>query len=261
MTDFVTSADGTLIAYETVGSGPVVILVAGASSFRAFDKTTTDMAHQLSEHGLTVVTYDRRGRGESTDTEPGGLDREIEDIAALIDAVGGTASLYGSSSGGALALWAAQNVGMVPKLALWEVPLSLEATGTDYLDGLRERLGREDRAAAVEFFMRDMPPEWLEGVRSSDAWPVMKAIAPTLAYDAEALARAQDGTPWSVHWSNVSMPTLVLVGERTLPLFPPAAAALVRALPRARQITIAAQDHGWRPEVMASVLGEFFTSS
>ena len=260
MTDFVTSADGTLIAYETVGSGPVVILIAGASSFRAFDSTTTEMAHQLSEHGLTVLTYDRRGRGESGDTAPGGLDREIEDIAALIDAVGGTASLYGSSSGGALALWAAQKVGMVPKLALWEVPLSPDSTGTEYLDGLRERVERGDSEAAVEFFMRDMPPEWLEGVRNSDAWPVMQKLAPTLVYDAEALARAQDRTPWREHWSNVSMPTLVMVGERTLPIFPPAAAALVRALPNARQLTIAAQNHGWQPGVMASVLGEFYTS-
>ena len=262
MTEFVTSADGTVIAFDRTGEGPPIILVGGATQFRAFDATTIELAHQLAARGFTAVNYDRRGRGESTDTPPFAIEREIEDIDALVTEVGGSAALYGSSSGAALCLWAASTGVAVTKLVLWEPPLSLPGEGDDgaWLAGLAQRVAAGDHESAAEFFMRDMPPEWLEGVRSSDAWPVMKGIASTLAYDAEALARAQDGTPWSVHWSNVAMPTLVLVGERTLPLFPPAAAALVRALPRARQITIAAQDHGWRPEVMASVLGEFFTS-
>jgi len=261
MTDFVTSADGTRIAYDRVGSGPAVILVAAAMQFRAFDPGTAEMAHLLAEHGYTVINYDRRGRGESTDTHPFEVDREVEDIAALIDEVGGEAALFGSSSGGALALWAAAAGIGVTKLALWEVPLDLDDDGSENLRGLQQRVEADDRDGTVAFFMRNMPPEWLAGARTSPAWPTLLEISPTLVYDAAVLERAQSGTPFAMQWETVTMPTLVMYGQQTLPLFPTASRAIVDALPDARVLQIEAANHGWAPEVMAAVLAEFLSGS
>jgi len=258
MTKFVTSADGTRIAYDREGTGPPIILVAPAIQFRAFDPTTVELARQLAAAGFDVVNYDRRGRGESTDTLPFSVDREVEDIAALIELVGGSAALFGSSSGGAVCLLAAASGLGVSKVVLWEVPLSLEGEGDggEWLIGLQQRVAQGDRAAAVEFYMRDMPPEWLAAAKASPAWPVMKDIAPTLVYDAAALDRAQR-RPWAQLLAPVSVPVQVIIGEQTLALFPPVADALVQALPRATQRRIAAADHGWDPAVMAAAIGEF----
>ena len=259
MTDYVTSADGTRIAYDRIGTGPAVILVAAALQFRDFDPTTAAMANLLAEHGFTVVNYDRRGRGESTDSLPFDVDREIEDIAALVDEVGGSAAIFGSSSGGALALAAAAEGIGISKVALWEVPLDLEDDGTENLRGLQQRVAVRDRAGTVEFFMRQMPPEWLENTRRSPAWPTLLDVSPTLVYDAAALERAQSGTPLAMQWETVTMPTLVMYGAQTLPLFPVASRAIAAALPHARVLEIEAANHGWRPEVMAAILAEFFS--
>jgi len=258
MTRYVTSADGTRIAYDRQGSGPAVILVASAIQFRAFDPTTVELARQLAAAGFDVINYDRRGRGDSTDTLPFSVDREVQDIAALVELAGGSAALFGSSSGGALCLWAAASGLDLTGLVLWEVPLSLEGEGDggEWLIGLQQRIAQGDRGAAVEFYMRDMPAEWLEAAKRSQAWPVMKDVAPTLVYDAAALERAQRG-PWAQLWGSVTIPVRVLLGEQTLPLFPPVADALERALPNASQRRIDAADHGWRPEVMAAAVAEF----
>lgn len=254
MTEFETSADGTRIAYDRAGSGPALLLVGGATQFRGFDPTTVDLAGRLAEAGFTVVNYDRRGRGESSDTAPYDVDREVEDIAALVDAVGGSATLYGSSSGAVLCIWAAQAIDGVTRLILWEPPLDLESDGAESLDGLQERLRAGDREGAVAFFMSGMPPEWFEGMKSSPAWPVMLAIAPTLAYDAAVLERAERSRDWSSLLADVTVPVTVLLGEETLPIFPPAADALVAALPNATQRRIAARDHGWTPDVMTRAI-------
>jgi pimeloyl-ACP methyl ester carboxylesterase len=258
MTKFVTSADGTRIAYDREGSGPVIILVASAFQFRAFDPGTVELGRLLAASGFDVINYDRRGRGESTDTLPFSVDREVEDIAALIGLAGGSAALFGSSSGAALCLWAAASGLDVTGLVLWEAPLSLEGEGDggEWLIGLQQRIAQGDRGGAVEFFMRDMPAEWLDAVKQGPAWPVMKDVAPTLVYDAAALERAQR-RPWAELWATVGAPALVVVGEQTLPLFPPVADALVRALPNASQRRIAAADHGWQPEVMAGAIAGF----
>ncbi|MET4581720.1 pimeloyl-ACP methyl ester carboxylesterase [Conyzicola nivalis] len=258
MTEFVTSADGTVIAFDRTGEGPPIILVGGATQFRAFDATTIELAHQLAARGFTAVNYDRRGRGESTDTPPFAIEREIEDIDALVTEVGGSAALYGSSSGAALCLWAAATGVAVTKLVLWEPPLSLPGEGDDgaWLAGLAQRVAAGDHESAAEFFMRDMPPEWLETARHSDAWQTMLEIAPTLVYDAAVLERAQHG-PWNELWATVTMPTLVIVGEQTLPDFPPVAEALVAALPNAAQRRIDAANHDWEPGVMADAIAAF----
>jgi len=261
MTDFVTSADGTRIAFDREGKGAAVILVGGATQFRAFDPTTTELAHELAERGLTVVNYDRRGRGDSGDTLPFALEREIEDIAALVAEVGGSAALYGSSSGAALCLWAAAAGLPVTALVLWEPPLELEGThDRDWLTGLEQRIADGDREAAAEFFMRDMPPEWVEGARSSDAWATLVSIAPTMVYDATALERSQHAS-WKENWAQVAAPTLVVIGEQTLPIFPPVADALVAALPNARQTRIDATHQDWDPADMATVIADFVSAS
>jgi pimeloyl-ACP methyl ester carboxylesterase len=259
MTNFATSADGTRIAYDRVGDGPTVIFVAGAFQYRAFDPVTTELAKQLASQGFNVVDYDRRGRGESIAAGPLTLGRQIEDIAALIDANGGEAALFGGSSGGAISLAAAAAGLPITKLALWEVPLDdeLGTDGAEFLDGLRERIAAGDKERVVEYFMKDMPPEWLEGSRQSDAWPKMCAIAPSLEADAESLAWSQSA-PRAELWANVTQPTLVLLGEETLPFMPAAADSIVRALPNARRMEIPAADHQWDPAVLTPVLAEFF---
>lgn len=256
MSQTVTSADGTRIGYDRFGDGPAVILVAGATKFRAFDPETSQVARLLADQGFTTVVYDRRGRGESTDTAPYAVAREVEDLAALINAVGGSAALYGISSGAVLALWAAQaNIG-VSKLLLWEPPLTAEDDGQAFLAGLRERLIAKDREGAIAFFMGEVAPEWLDGLRESPAYGSIWNVAPTLAYDAEVVADALTGTPWSVQWAAVGVPTLVMLSNQTLDVIEEAATALAAALPHATRRIIGAEQPHLQAPMMASVLAK-----
>jgi pimeloyl-ACP methyl ester carboxylesterase len=228
----VTSRDGTTIGYDRQGEGPAVILVGGAMQYRGFDSRTDKMARLLSTR-FTVFNYDRRGRGESSDTAPYAVDREIEDIAALIEAAGGTATLYGSSSGAVLALEAAEKGLPIGKLG-----------------------------AAVEHFLRagiGIPDEHIAGMRQSPAWPGMEAIAPTLAYDTLIMAPFSTGKGIPAgKWSNVSIPALVISGDASFPFMPAAADAVAERLSNARRKILAGQDHGPTPESIVPVLEEFF---
>ena len=261
MTELVTSSDGTQIAFDRLGSGPSVILVGGAMQFRAFDPQTGKLADRLAERGFTVVNYDRRGRGESAGRGPYVLDSEIADLEALITEVGGPAALFGSSSGGAICLAAAATGVPVSKLALWEVPLGPElgTDGAEFLVGLQERIASGDEEATVAFYMRDMPPEWVEGARQGPAWPIMKAISSSLAPDAEALAWTQS-RPRAELWSSVRVPVLVLVGEDTLPFFPVAAESIVGSVSDGRSTRVPAANHTWELDPMVNVLADFFAS-
>ena len=261
MTEFVTSSGDTRIAYDRLGSGPSVILVGGAMQFRAFDPQTGQLAARLAERGFTVVNYDRRGRGESAGRGPYVLDSEIADLRALIAELAGPAALFGSSSGGAICLAAAAAGLPVSKLALWEVPLGPElgADGAEFLAGLQERIASGDEEATIAFYMRDMPPEWVEAARQGPAWPIMKAVSPSLAPDAEALAWTQS-RPRADLWSSVQIPVLVLVGEETLPFFPAAAESIVTSVSDGRSTRIPATNHSWELGPMVDVLAEFFAS-
>jgi len=261
MTEFVTSSDDTRIAYDRLGSGPSVILVGGAMQFRAFDPQTRQLAARLAEQGFTVVNYDRRGRGESGGRGPYVLDSEIADLRALIAELGGPAALFGSSSGGAICLAAAAAGLPVSKLALWEVPLGPElgTDGAEFLAGLQERIASGDEEATIAFYMRDMPPEWVETARQGPAWPIMKAVSPSLAPDAEALAWTQS-RPRAELWSSVRIPVLVLVGEETLPFFPAAAESIVASVSDGRSTRVPATNHSWELGPMVDVLAEFFAS-
>lgn len=262
MTEYVTSADGTRIAFDREGSGPPVILIGGAMQFRAFDPTTVEMAHELAGHGFTVVNYDRRGRGESPADAPITLAQTIEDLRALIDelteGVDDAVALFGNSSGGSIALAAAASGLPISKLVVFEAPLDAElgAEGAEFLAGLREYLAAGDGEGAVEFFMTDMPPEWLAGAKASPGWPIMTAMAPSLEPDSESLAWTQS-EPRAELWRDITQPTLVLVGEETLEVMGPAADSMVAALPNAQRRTIPAADHAWEPKTMALVIAEF----
>ena len=264
MTEFVTSADGTRIAYDRLGSGATaLIMVASAMNYRAFDDTSMQIATMLADQGFSVINYDRRGRGESGDTQPYSVEREVDDIAALLDVLDAPAALYGNSSGGALALWAAATPGVgerITRLALFEVPLALEGEGDgcDDLRAMNELVASGDRAAVVEYFMKDMPPAWLEGAKNSAAWPAMLDISTTLSYDEAVLERAQQA-PWSEQWASVTQPVIAMVGRQSVPIFPPAAKALAAALPDARHVVIDAANHSVKPEVMAAILGGFLS--
>ncbi|WP_308798820.1 alpha/beta fold hydrolase [Agromyces silvae] len=262
MTEFTISSDGTRIGFDREGSGPPVILVDGAFQFRAFDPATTELQHQLAGHGFEVVRYDRRGRGDSPAAGPITLAQSLEDLRALIgvltEGTDDAVTLFGNSSGGAIALAAAAAGLPVSKVVVFEVPLDPEqgGEGAAFLADLRDRIAAGDGAATVEFFMRDMPREWLEQSRSSDAWPVMTAIAPSLEPDAEALAWAQSA-PRTELLAGVDQPVLVLVGAQTLEVMGPAADSLVSSLAHAERRELEASDHLWDPRTLALVIAGF----
>jgi pimeloyl-ACP methyl ester carboxylesterase len=255
----VRSADGTSIAFERAGTGPALILVDGALSFRGFGPMEPLAALLVSR--FTVFTYDRRGRGKSTDTQPYAVKREIEDIEALIEEAGGSVCLYGVSSGAALALKAAARLrDNVTKLALYEPPFTSGdeakhdfAKYTEQMDAL---LAANRRGDAVAFFLADrMPAEELEGMRQTPEWPIMEALAPTLAYDNAVMG---DGSPPVDESKTATMPALVLDGSESPEFMHEAADAVARAMPRAQRLTLEGQTHMVSPEVLGPVLTTYF---
>lgn len=258
MPTYATSSDGTRIAYDSQGSGPVVILVAGAMQFRAFDPATSTMAALLATEGFTVVNFDRRGRGDSAATPSFTLTDTIEDLRALIGAAGGPVALVGNSSGGSISLAAAAAGLDISELVLFEVPLreELGTDGAEFLAGLREKIEQGSPDETIEYFMKDMPPEWLEGARNSPGWPVMTAMGPSLEADAESLAWTQSA-PRAELFSDIGARTLVLVGEETLPIMPPAAQSIANNLSHATLGKLPAANHSWEPAVMAKAVAAF----
>jgi pimeloyl-ACP methyl ester carboxylesterase len=265
MTEYVTSADGTRIAYDIEGSGPPVILVAGAMQFRGFDPVTAEMAHELARHGFTVVNYDRRGRGESPADAPITLAQTIGDLRALADELTEGAddavALFGNSSGGSIALAAAASGLPISRIVLFEVPLDEDggAEGAEFLAGLRDYLAAGDHEGAIEFYMADMPREWLEGMKQSPAWPTILDLAPSLEPDAESLAWSQSA-PRIELWRGIKQPTLALVGQDTEPFMTSAAASVVASMPNAQSRAIPASNHQWEPKRMALAIADFLVS-
>lgn len=262
--DVLTSRDGTKIAYDRQGAGPALILVDGALTVHS-SGGKSELASLLAPH-FTVYGYDRRGRGESGDTLPYAVDREIDDIEALIDHAGGSAYLYGHSSGGPLAMLAALRLGgKVGKIAIYEAPYNndpgAQESWSQYLRQLRETLAEGRRGDAVALFMRFIgtPDEQIDGMRRAPFWPVMESVAPTLAYDhAEIL-----GEPWSVPTgvaARVSVPTLVMSGDAGLPFMPDTAKALSQAIPHGQLRILEGQTHAVSPAVLAPALADFFIS-
>lgn len=252
---FVTSKDGTRIAFEKMGTGPALILVGGALSDRNGGKP---LAGKLSERFTTYV-YDRRGRGESGDTKPYAVEREIEDLEAVIQRAGGSAYLYGVSSGGALVLQAAAKLGpaKVTKLAVYEIPYGQEErVFEDQKDGVEQRIETGKPGDAAAFFLSAIgtPPQALEEMKRSPQWQSMAKTDFTLAYDYAVLGDGQ--VPESV--KQIRVPTLVMIGEKSLPFMPAAADRLAKLIPNAQRQTLAGQSHQAAPDVVVPLLTEFF---
>ena len=263
----VTSKDGTTIAYDQTGKGPVVILVDGALQYRAFDQGMKQLANLLAPH-FTVIHHDRRGRGDSRDSHgfdrETALDREIEDIEALIDEAGGEASLYGISSGGALAMEAALKLGnKVKKLAVYEVPYNDDEQARqrwkEYTRNLEELLDADRKADVVALFMMFVgaPPEQVEGMRQHPMWPLWEAVAPSLAYDHIA-DMGEDASVPTERIARVAVPTLVINGSASFPFMPITADTLADVIPNAQRRTLEGQTHDVSAEALAPVLIEFF---
>jgi pimeloyl-ACP methyl ester carboxylesterase len=259
----VTSRDGTTIAFDRSGDGPPVILVGGATQYRAFDPRTAELPALLADR-FTVLNYDRRGRGDSGDTQPYAVEREVEDLDALVTHAGGSASLYGSSSGGNLALEAAARGVGVTKLALWEpnflVDDSRPPLPDDYVAQLEERVAAGRRGDAVEYFLTTavgLPTEYLGLMHASPMWAGMEQVAHTLAYD----GRIVDGLRLQAdRVAAVDTPTLVMDGGQT-PWMSSGAEALAHALPKGTHRRLEGQEHGVSPDVIAPVLIEFFAGA
>jgi pimeloyl-ACP methyl ester carboxylesterase len=256
----VTSRDGTPIAYDRQGDGPAVVLVGGALD----DGSENAPLAQVLAERFTVYNYARRGRGESGDTPPYTVEREIEDIGALIGAAGGSAHLYGVSSGGALALQAAAAGVPADRLAVYEVPLGWP-TPAD-AERFPALLAEGRRGDMLELFMRTAgsSDEAIAGARNSPMWPGMEALAHTLAYDAACMG---NGHPPTDRFAKVTRPTLVTTGGTRADPYMPALApdffergadTIAASIPGAERATFEGQGHVADPNVVAPRLGRFF---
>jgi pimeloyl-ACP methyl ester carboxylesterase len=264
----VTSADGTKIAYDRYGDGPAVILIAGALGSRKFKKLK-ELAELLAPQ-LTVINYDRRGRGDSTEVKPFALDREIEDLAALIEASGGSASLWGWSSGGALALRAAAAGIGVEKVSVYEVPFmvqpGLEHPTPDYGERLDELVAADDRSGLVKHFMRNaigIPAPFVTLMRLLPMWKDLKANALTLPYDWAALgSHTMYGEPLSPQeWAAVTVPTLVVRGGKSPEQLRTGSEALAEVLPNAELHVLEGASHNFSAKKLGPVLADFFADA
>ena len=262
--DTVVSRDGTRIAFERIGTGIPVILVDAALCRRGLGPSGA-LAELLAPH-FTVITYDRRGRGASGDKPPYAIEREIEDIAALIDKAGGTAYLAGTSSGAVLALDASNRLSGVRKLAIYEPPLILDASHPSteqHWARIGAALAAQDRGAAVNEFLRmvGVPTFFVRLMRLSPMWSKLKAMAHTLPYDGILLGDLQRGRPLPAQrWSSVTAPTLVMAGSKSAEWMRSRNRALSLALPKARYRLLEGQTHNVKPKALAPVLLAFLAA-
>jgi pimeloyl-ACP methyl ester carboxylesterase len=255
----VTSTDGTVIAYERTGQGPALILIDAAGHYREFT-SFAGLIHLLAPR-FTVYHYDRRGRGRSTDTLPYAVEREIDDLAALINEAGGSASLYAFSSGGLLALHAAATGLPISRMALLEPPIerdedrSAQRAFTTELANLVAAGRPED---AVEFYLTSIgvPDDIVEDMRGSASWSAMASVAPTLVYD----SLISEATSFDL-LTSVTLPTLVLDSEGSSDDLIGMAATVAGALPNGSHRSLAGEWHGVSDEVLAPVLIDFFHGS
>ncbi|MGW4475193.1 alpha/beta fold hydrolase [Nonomuraea sp. NPDC004354] len=260
VTGTATSADGTSIVFDRLGSGPVVVLVHGAVTDRSHP-TLAEVARALSPW-FTVVNYDRRGRGGSGDTRPYAVQREIEDLAAVITATGGSAMVFGGSSGAALALEAAAQLPAITCLALWEPPYHVDPTAPYLPDDFASRLTALIEAGrpgdAVELFMvqaAEVPADAVAAMRTHPTWTHLEAIARTLAYEAEIM---RPGNRLPTVAATLTQPTLVLDGGDSPAWMRNAGTAVARTIPAACHRLLPNQSHDVAAHALAPELLEFF---
>jgi pimeloyl-ACP methyl ester carboxylesterase len=257
----VTSADGTRIAVETIGEGRPVVLIGGAFNDRT---TMRGLAQVLAPH-YQVLIYDRRGRGDSDDASGDySADREMDDLRAVIGHAGGSASLFGHSSGAVLALEAASRRLPVAKVAAYETSFIPEGSRPRPAPDAAERLVNfvraGDRDAATALYQTEvigLPPEMVEGMRHSDMWGYFTSLAHSLPYD---YALFEPGCPVpAARLARIAVPTLLIAGANTFPWLATATEQAAQAVPGARYVSLEGQDHGvlHRPEALLACLREF----
>ena len=260
----VTSKDGTTIAFDTSGEGPPLLVVGGALN----DRHAAETLARLLAPSFTVYAYDRRGRGDSGDTPSYAVEREVEDLHALVDDAGGTAFAFGHSSGAVLALEAATATPGITKLVLYEPPFIVDDSRPplpdDYVQHLDELVTNGDRDEAVEYFMTvgvGVPAEAIPSMKDSPFWPSLEALAHTLSYDGRIMGDDMAGKPLSSdRWSTVTNPALVIDGGASPPSLRNAVQALVDVLPNARRQTLEGQTHEVDPTILTPVVVDFLTS-
>ena len=253
------SSDGTAIAFDRLGDGPPVILVCGQST----DRSSNAPLAALLASDFTALNYDRRGRGDSGDTQPYAVEREVEDLDALIAAAGGPAPVFGYSSGAVLALRAAAAGSAITRLALYEPPFLVDDSRprppADLGRQVADLVAAGRRGEAVELYQLQgvgLPEEVVLQLRHAPFRPGLEAIAHTLAYDAEITGDLSVPTELA---ASVRQPTLVIDGSESWGFLRSAAAALADALPNGRRRTLAGQTHDINPEVTAAAIGEFLS--
>jgi pimeloyl-ACP methyl ester carboxylesterase len=253
----VTSKDGTLIAFDQAGQGAPVILIGGGPT----DRSANAPLAALLASQFTVYNYDRRGHGDSVDTQPYAVDREIEDLEALIKDVGGSANVYGTSSGAAFAIEAAARGLKITRLALWEPPFitddSRPPVPADYKAQVSEMVASGRRGDAIEYFMVQivgMPAEFVAPMRYAPFWGQMESVAHAIVYEADVM---KDYSLPSERLALISIPTLVIDGG-TMPWMSSTAQKVADALPNAQRNTLAGQPHNVAAEAIAPVLAQFF---
>lgn len=265
-----TSADGTTIAYTAWGDGDPIVLVDGATAYRA---TTTENARtaELLADEFLVLSYDRRGRGDSDDTAPYAVERELEDLAAVIEQAGHgrPATVFGWSSGGNLALNAAQHGVPVARIALFEPNAAVDDARpplpTDYVERLDAAVADGRPGDAVALFMTAaamVPEEVVDGMREEVWWAGLEAIAPTIAYDGRQVGDALSGAPLRAElWDRVDVPVLVMHGIDTWPALAAGARAVADHLRTATLEPVPGAEHSTTPEVLAAALRRFAKES
>jgi hypothetical protein len=259
-----TSADGTTIAYEAYGSGPVALVVGGAFCDRGAFR---DLAQALGEHGLTGVTYDRRGRGDSGDTKPYAVAREVEDITAVLEAAGETGSpayAFGVSSGGALVIQAAAAQARLAKAAAIEVPYRTEGwppAPDDYIGTLERFEAAGDGEGILRYFNNvvvGMPAEMVDGMKDTPMWEPMLSLTYTVRYDGLCLGGDDQSIPEDI-FARVTIPFLSVCSSGTqMPWLHDAAQVVADALPNATAVELPGEFHQVPAAALAPVLADFF---
>ncbi len=262
----VTSADGTVIGVSRTGSGPALVLVDGALCSRTMGPAE-GLAEQLADR-FTVWTYDRRGRGESGPGATGwSVDREVEDLAAVVAAAGGHAHVFGASSGGLLALTAAARGVAIDRVVAYEAPGIVDAThpATDpaFAERVQALVDAGDRGAAVKAFMRlvGAPGPMVAFMRLTPAWRRLTAVAHTLPWDLSLVVPRSQGRPDApATWAGVRQPVLVLAGGKSPEYLRNAQASLAAALPDGRCEVLPGQTHMIKAAATAPAVAAFLTS-
>lgn len=259
----VRSPDGTSIAYDSAGHGPALILVGGAFSYRGW-KGWKELSELLAPR-FTVVNYDRRGRGDSGDAPAYAVEREIEDLDALVRAAGGSAHVFGMSSGAVLALRAAAAGVPIERAVVYQPPFSVDASGhvppPGFEDHLQKLVAQDERGRAASYFMRagmGAPRPFVAFLRlARPIWRNLEAVAPTLPYDLAVMGDTVHGKPLAREpWASIATPTLVVDGGKSSASFRQAADALAELMPNAKRRTLEGQSHNLSMKVLAPLLEE-----